>query len=330
MSSEIFETQSEETFHTDRMNCKFIDFFNKEEQAELQKDDFLSINIAVGGSVRLRNCLVRASKPRMSDVLYLTKAQLLHIRNFGRRCFEELFDLTKALLNGKELPKANPPHIKHSVEKLCDDGDALTYKEVKALYAKNSDKVSEYLNATKYYPEKSLGWYLCAVRHSLQYDSAVLLNLSDDAIRSEYISHKKDYPLLYDEICDFLEPFIYASLKEREKEVLMLRFGIKCQEQILQQVGEGIGVTRERVRQIEKRGKWILMNKLNKLPMSLYNEVLVLKEKIYSIGLGGFVLALIKFKRKNLAKFITHAFFNDKDLECYLRVKNYFQSVVER
>lgn len=329
MSSEIFKPQSGETFNTDRMDCMFIDFFNAEEQVELQKDDFLSIDIAVGGSVRLRNCLVRASKPRLGDVLYLTKTQLLHIRNFGRKCFEELFDLTRGLLNGgKKLPKANPPYFKNPVDKLRYDGSYLTYAELKSLYTKHSEEVKAHLDNNEYYPEKSLGWYLGLAYKSLQRDAAVLQNMSDESICSEYKSHKKDYPSLYNEICDFLEPLINSLLKDREKEVLMLRLGIKCQEQILQQVGERIGVTRERVRQNEKKGKRILISKLNKLPMSLYGEVLAIKEKIYYIGLGGFVLALIKFKRKNLAKFITRVFFNDTDAECYLYVKQYYQSIV--
>lgn len=329
MSSEIFEAQSEEMFHTDRMGCKFIDFFNEEEQVELQKDDFLSINIAAGGSVRLRNCLVRVSKPRLGDVLFLTKAELLRIRNFGRKCFEELYDLTKVLLNGgKELPKANPPYFKNPVDNLRYDGSYLTYGEFKTLYSKHSEEIKAHLDDKEYYPQKSLGWYFGVVHTSLQHESAVLQHMSDESICAEYKSHKKDYPSLYNEICDFLEPLIDALLKDREREVLILRLGIKCQEQILQQVGERIGVTRERVRQNEKKGKRILISKLNKLPMNLYDEVLALKDKIYDIGLGGFVLALIKFKRKNLAKFVTHAFFNDTDAECYLRVKHYYQSIV--
>lgn len=328
MSFDLSEPQDEETFHTYRMNSRFIDFFSVEEQLELQKDDFLSTNIAVGGSARLRNCLERASKPRLGDVLFMTKAQILRIRHLGRKCFEELFDLTKALLGGRELPKMNPPYFRNPVDKLRYAGGYLTYAEVKTLYSKHAEEINEHLNDKAYYPEKSLGWYICVVQTSLQYDSIVLQNLSDESICSEYKSHKKDYPLLYDEICNFLEPFFKASLTDREKEVVMLRLGIKCQEQVLQQVGENIGVTRERVRQKEKRGKHILISKLSKLPMSIYDEVLVLKEKIYTIGLGGFILALIKFKRKNLAKFITHAFFNDKDAECYLRVKHYYQSIV--
>lgn len=329
MSSEILEAQSEETFHTDRMDCKFIDFFKAEEQEELQKDDFLSINIAAGGSVRLRNCLVRVSKSRLFDVLYLTKAQLLHMRNFGRKCFEELYDLTKALLSGgKELPKVNPPYFKNPVDKLRYDGSYLTYGELKALYSKHAEEVKAHLDDKEYYPEKSLGWYLGVVYTSLQQDFAVLQNMSDESICSEYKSHKKYYPLLYNEICELLEPLINALLKDREREILILRLGIKCKEQVLQQVGENIGVTRERVRQNEKKGKRILISKLNKLPMSLYDEVLALKEKIYDIGLGGFVLALIKYKRKNLAKFVTHAFFNDVEAESYLRINHYYQSIV--
>lgn len=326
MSININEFQNEDTFYTDRMDCRFIYFFNDDEQGILQKGDLLSTNIAMCGSTRLRNCLLRASKPLLSDVLFMTKAQILKIKNFGRKSFEELFDLTRALLDGKELTKPNSHGFKNPVDKLHCDGDNFRYKQVKDLYLKNVNMVQD-LN-DKEYPEKSLGWYLCAVHQSLQRDFAVLQNLSDDSICSEYKSHKKDFPLLYSEICDFLETLINAYLKDREKEVLRLRLGIKCQEQTLQQVGEMIGVTRERVRQNEKRGKRILVSKLNRLSMHLYNEVLAIKEKVYSIGLGGFVFALIKFKRNNFAKFVTWAIFNNKDLECYLRVKNYFQRVI--
>lgn len=44
-------------------------------------------------------------------------------------------------------------------------------------------------------------------------------------------------------------------LPDREKKVLKMRNGIKCEEKTLDAVGKEFGITRERVRQIEKQGK---------------------------------------------------------------------------
>ena len=82
------------------------------------------------------------------------------------------------------------------------DGD---YSLSKMRFA---EEVKAHLDNNEYYPEKSLGWYLGLAYKSLQRDAAVLQNMSDESICSEYKSHKKDYPSLYNEICDFLEPLI--------------------------------------------------------------------------------------------------------------------------
>lgn len=44
-----------------------------------------------------------------------------------------------------------------------------------------------------------------------------------------------------------------STLTERESDVVRLFFGIKCQEQTLEEIGERFGLTRERVRQIKEK-----------------------------------------------------------------------------
>ena len=42
-----------------------------------------------------------------------------------------------------------------------------------------------------------------------------------------------------------------ANLPERERRVLELRFGLGCQPQPLEAIGKALGISRERVRQVE-------------------------------------------------------------------------------
>ena len=44
-----------------------------------------------------------------------------------------------------------------------------------------------------------------------------------------------------------------ATLTERERDIIRLFFGINCQEMTLEEIGEKIGLTRERVRQIKEK-----------------------------------------------------------------------------
>lgn len=118
--------------------------------------------------------------------------------------------------------------------------------------------------------------------------------------------------------------FISECLTEREGKIFALRLGVNCKEALLQIIADNVGISRERVRQIVKRAQKKLDRKLKKTPIQTYCEVLTLKDRITSIGLGGFVFALIKFKRSNLAKFIMSSFYNDTALNGLNIVKQCF------
>ena len=56
---------------------------------------------------------------------------------------------------------------------------------------------------------------------------------------------------------------LLMNLPEREKEILRMRFGFDGEAKTLEEIGRKIGVSRERVRQIEKRAKEKLKRKSN-------------------------------------------------------------------
>ena len=51
------------------------------------------------------------------------------------------------------------------------------------------------------------------------------------------------------------------NLPKREQEILRIRFGFDGEAKTLEEIREKIGLSRERVRQIEKRAKLKLQNK---------------------------------------------------------------------
>ncbi len=77
-------------------------------------------------------------------------------------------------------------------------------------------------------------------------ERTLLEQVGDDRVESPYVTA---YLLLrYERLSEFIK-----RLPEREQEVLRLRFGLDGREQLtLKQAGERLGITRERVRQIEK------------------------------------------------------------------------------
>lgn len=56
---------------------------------------------------------------------------------------------------------------------------------------------------------------------------------------------------------------ILEVLDDRERIIIKMRFGIDCEEKTLAEIGQTLGITRERVRQLEKKGIDILRKLLN-------------------------------------------------------------------
>lgn len=67
---------------------------------------------------------------------------------------------------------------------------------------------------------------------------------------SEYASDRK---VDYDSMCNDLTQVLSVILNERERTIVIQSFGIGCPERALDAIGDDLGLTRERVRQIRER-----------------------------------------------------------------------------
>ena len=68
---------------------------------------------------------------------------------------------------------------------------------------------------------------------------------------SEYASDRK---VNYDSMCSDLMQVLCTILNDRERTIVIQSFGIGCPERALDAIGDDLGLTRERVRQIRERG----------------------------------------------------------------------------
>ena len=78
---------------------------------------------------------------------------------------------------------------------------------------------------------------------------------------SEYASDRK---VNYDSMCSDLMQVLCTVLNDRERTIVIQSFGIGCPERALDAIGDDLGLTRERVRQIRERG----LDKVRKSPKS--------------------------------------------------------------
>ena len=81
------------------------------------------------------------------------------------------------------------------------------------------------------------------------------------ASSADYASDKQ---VDYESMCSDLMMVLSSVLNERERIIVVQSFGIGCQERGLEDIGNDMGLTRERVRQIRERG----LDKIRKSPKS--------------------------------------------------------------
>ncbi len=81
----------------------------------------------------------------------------------------------------------------------------------------------------------------------------------EDFIVDENNSHIEE-DILQKELATTLDNVMNKLLDERQIEILKRRFGFYGEPQTLEEVGQGLGITRERVRQLEKRALFKLHN----------------------------------------------------------------------
>ena len=134
-------------------------------------------------------------------------------------------------------------------QEMCQDMEREpTQSEVAKSLGYNDDEINSIMRA--YRTHLSLDTPLKNDEHTPYLDLLENENLIpyDDQIMRESLSEKVDQML--------------EDLSEREATILKMRFGFIGEAKTLEEVGQEIGLSRERVRQIEKRAKERMKSKL--------------------------------------------------------------------
>ena len=152
------------------------------------------------------------------------------------------------------------------------------FKKTKQVMEQNSQKevtkkeVAQKLKLT----EEKIDTFLNAFTKTLSIESGASLTENKELTLAEIIEDEKqnvERTVIDSELKQDIKKAL-DTLKEKEKNVIILRFGLEDkQKQTLEQIGESYGVTKECIRQIEKRA----LNKIAGLEFSKTNLISYIK-----------------------------------------------------
>lgn len=220
-------------------------------------------------SVRAYNCLSRAGLINMSQVVTLTKEDLLNIKNMGINTVEEILQKTAAFedeIKNQSVDKSGVPDEILRVADECAESYGLSLFKMRNLFAtafKDSKSKGTEVVLNKAYADvyirlgaKNKITDIC-VKHDDEFDSDFIRerlpsHLLNTMIVEELLLELENenkikckngiYTVVYPTVLDYIN----SLDDERWKEVVMARL----QGRTLSDVGDEFNITRERARQI--------------------------------------------------------------------------------
>jgi hypothetical protein len=206
-------------------------------------------------SVRLSNCLKKAELLTLDDVIKYTERRLLEIRGFGNNSLIELHKILKEY--GLCLPKNEKELIKIDT----NNNDIINYLDQKDID-----------NLLRYYKwfNPILVKFLDVYTDSKEVGICDVLGIDYDERYNTKISHIlkeigfKTFGEIYENLIDSLSyryQFIVLN-RVHSKNILSL-----------EAIGIKFNITRERVRQLEKKAKDIIRNRLSKLDAQIQTSL---------------------------------------------------------
>ena len=244
----------------------------------------------LGLSVRARNCLKSANIEYYSQLFLKTEQELLTIKNMGIGTVRELQRLNFLIFFYCGLPIANNENKELRKEKLSENSIRLISKIAKLLdcstdklisnisdYYFSLFKNSEFISETEYISENIMlilwednygkeKWLKYIIKKISKKNYGMTENmlwenidilLKDKKIYKKTIEYLFELDMiknLYDDriVVNYksIKGEIYKYLKATEAEIVLKRISGKT----LEEIGESLNLTRERIRQIESRG----------------------------------------------------------------------------
>lgn len=220
-------------------------------------------------SVRAYNCLSRAGLTNMSQIVTLTKEELLNIKNMGINTAEEILEKTAAFEEEIKSQRVNQDDVSSEILNIadeCADFYDLSVLKMRNLFAtafKDSESKGTEVVLNKAYADvyirlgaKNKIMDIC-VKHDDEFDSDFIRerlpsHLLNTMIVEELLLELENenkikckngiYTVVYPTVLDYID----SLDDERWKEVVMARL----QGRTLSDVGDEFNITRERVRQI--------------------------------------------------------------------------------
>ena len=220
-------------------------------------------------SVRAYNCLSRAGLTNMSQIVTLTKEELLNIKNMGINTVEEILEKTAVFEKEIKSQRVNQDDVSNEILNVadeCADFYDLSVFKMRNLFAtafKDSESKGTEVILNKTYADEYLRlgtknkiMDIC-VKHDDEFDSEFIReklpsHLLNTMIVEELLLELEDenkikckngiYTVVYPTVLDYLD----SLDDERWKEVVMARL----QGRTLSDVGDEFNITRERTRQI--------------------------------------------------------------------------------
>lgn len=296
----------------------FIDLFNDEDKEKLNKYD--KVDVSNMASMRLHNCLTQASLKTLESIKNLPVKTIAGIRNFGGASLYELYLLVRLLANDFD-----GDNLTYDLEHfLTLSGNNANVNHCRKLYEDYRQRLDEIKQSNVEFPFQSLGWYLFELEDDLISSVDLTDELGDErkVLKQFYTGGESHLQNLNEVVGCFKEVIESLSVKEELKLVLYSRFGLDGSEKALEETGKLFNVSRERIRQLEKKAVSKISGNNNKFV--IYYNLIGIKRLLQQAGAGGFFLYLFQKDRKNLLRLIIATVYRNDYRAVTEIIKNYY------
>lgn len=325
---------SNKTPASETADFELVSNAKREYQTALERVDD-SVEILNYCSYRLSNCLSKCDIITVGDLKKLSVEQVLKIRYFGRKCFQELLSVLKKL--GEE--KGEEKEVTEGAK--GNDGYLLDYCSIRLRNCLLSRGITTIDDLKDYTPEqlfkiRNFGkkCYLELIEivkriseNQPDFDTTKtidrivtafeqpVIELDFSNMQNIYDTYKEKIPefnLFYPKLVDLIEKFSNAILKDKEKRIYYKRIGLDGDYRTLDDIGKSEGCSRERIRQIIEKAKrkFHLCKAYSLIAPRRYKTELL--EELRVLSIEAFIFYLVFKSQLNFLK----DFFYDVFLDC--------------